>query len=725
MNPVALLFHVLYRLRAPLLRLFEATRPGGLRRLELSFEGETNTLVVRFEASIAHPELEVRAGRSVVQRVSLSHQGRQHLARVPLDVLEDGWYELSTRDERNRRYRLYDSSSPHRGEKIPQESVRGEGARRASLLRMPLGPYLRLLVGAPELTEATSSTATLLHTRLRGTRLTLRGMVSSFAELDEAVPTILVARTSVSPSNLPVGEVRTTPKRIRDGRESYSFRASVDIEELRAKHLFLDRTVRLELVLPTRGGTALLPIRALRLGPLRKSFGEILHRVGGSSPSAGVVVRLTRPGALVLSHYTPPPEENLAFKLKELAAFFLHLAMLRRRRKTWILFEALSSTAQDNAYVFFRWLLENNRTENVPYYLIRRDSPQFDELAPFRKNVIEYGTFRHLFELLACRALVSSQGREHAYYLYAKSSLYKRALLKKPLVFLQHGVTAFKRSPFQKTPRTPGTADLIIAVSEEEKRIMVNQWRYDPGEVEVTGFPRFDVLEDHSREQPHPLVLVMPTWRAWLADLDEVAFRETSFYRSYQGLLDSPELHRWLDENDAELAFLGHVRIAGQSGIFHTRHPRVRLVEFGAEPVNVLLMKAALLVTDYSSVAWDFAYMGKQVHFFRFDLPKYLAVHGSYVDLEKPDFGVVHKDLGQLITALTSTELIDDPKTVEDRRAAMSRAFAYSDKNNSERVYQAILEHQHRWSGEGIGLSYRAKPVRQSALRAGEDADPR
>src|SRR5690606_19198022 len=230
----------------------------------------------------------------------------------------------------------------------------------------------------------------------------------------------------------------------------------------------------------TRDGRSLvLPIRARRIGPFRRSFGEILHRFRLPGHAAGVVVRLTRPGSIVLSLRTPPPEENLAFKVKELAAFFLHLAMMRRRRQTWILLDARSSAAQDNAYVFFKWLLENIRTENVPYYLIRRDSPQFEKLAPFRKNVIEYGSFRHLFELLACRALISSQGREHAYYLHAKPSLYKRALLRKPLVFLQHGVTAFKRSPFQKFPRKPGTADLLIAVSEEEKRIMIEHWHYD------------------------------------------------------------------------------------------------------------------------------------------------------------------------------------------------------------------------------------------------------
>lgn len=710
MNPVAISYHILHRLRAPLLRFIEATRPGGLRRLELLFEG-ANTLVVRFEASHVHRELEVRSGRSVVQRIAFFREDQRHIARVPLDALEDGLYELSTRDAQNRRYRLYDSSRPHRGEKIPQESVRSsEGARKASVLRLPLGPYLRLLIGTPESAATVSSAATLVHTSVRGTRLTLRGVVSSFAELADTMSAAVVALTPEFPSGVSLGEVRANPKRIIEGRESFSFRASIDIEDLEQKNLFSDRSLHLKLALPMHDGTSLLlPIRARRIGPFRKSFGEILHRFRRTGRKAGVAVRLTRPGSIVLSLRTPPPEENLAFKLKELAAFFLHLAMLRRRRKTWLLFEALSSTAQDNAYVFFKWLLENNRTENVPYYIIRRDSPQFDKLSSFPENVIEYGSFRHLFEVLACRALISSQGREHAYYLHAKSSLYKRALLKKPLVFLQHGVTAFKRSPFQKFPRKPGTADLIIAVSEEEKRIMIEHWHYDPLEIAVTGFPRFDVLEDLSRDQPRPLVLVMPTWRGWLPDLDDDAFRQTSFYRSYQGLLDSPELHRWLDENDAELAFLGHVRIAGQSGIFHTRHPRVRLVEFGAEPVNVLLMKAALLVTDYSSVAWDFAYMGKQVHFFRFDLPKYLAVHGSYVDLEKPDFGVVHKDLGQLITTLRSTDLIEDPDTVEARRAAMSRAFAYSDKNNSERVYQTILEHQHRWSGEGMGLSYRAK----------------
>lgn len=54
---------------------------------------------------------------------------------------------------------------------------------------------------------------------------------------------------------------------------------------------------------------------------------------------------------------------------------------------------------------------------------------------------------------------------------------------------------------------------------------------------------------------------------------------------------------------------------------------RIRLIAFGEEPANELMMRCKMLVTDYSSVCWDVFYLDKPVVFFQFDREKYEEAH--------------------------------------------------------------------------------------------------
>src|SRR5690606_13622083 len=51
------------------------------------------------------------------------------------------------------------------------------------------------------------------------------------------------------------------------------------------------------------------------------------------------------------------------------------------------------------------------------------------------------------------------------------------------------------------------------------------------------------------------------------------------------------------------------------------------------------IASARLLVTDYSSVAWDFLYMKRPVVFYMFDVEEYLARQGSYIAIPDELFG--------------------------------------------------------------------------------------
>ena len=78
-------------------------------------------------------------------------------------------------------------------------------------------------------------------------------------------------------------------------------------------------------------------------------------------------------------------------------------------------------------------------------------------------------------------------------------------------IFLNHG---FARGVSGIVSGESTRYDLIIAISELEKKIMVEMNHQDPKKIQAIGFCRHDNLFEKEKEPG--LVVVMPTWRRWL-----------------------------------------------------------------------------------------------------------------------------------------------------------------------------------------------------------------
>jgi CDP-glycerol glycerophosphotransferase len=72
--------------------------------------------------------------------------------------------------------------------------------------------------------------------------------------------------------------------------------------------------------------------------------------------------------------------------------------------------------------------------------------------------------------------------------------------------------------------------------------------------------------------------------------------------------------------------------------------------------ISELLLVADVLVTDYSSVMFDFAATGRPMVFYAYDLPKYTAKRGLYVDLPEIAPGPVLSTSTEVIEALRSID---------------------------------------------------------------------
>ena len=103
--------------------------------------------------------------------------------------------------------------------------------------------------------------------------------------------------------------------------------------------------------------------------------------------------------------------------------------------------------------------------------------------------------------------------------------------------------------------------------------------------------------------------------------------------------------------------------------------------------------KAGILVTDYSSVSMDFAYMKKPLVYYQFDREDFTRSHlpTGYFDYERDGFGPVCKNENSLITELE--HIFQNDCTINQHYIdRIEKFFLLYDSNNCERTYQAIID---------------------------------
>ncbi len=387
--------------------------------------------------------------------------------------------------------------------------------------------------------------------------------------------------------------------------------------------------------------------------------------------------------------------DSYRFILKEYLALLCYFLLKPYwdGKKIWLICEKLGTMAQDNGFYFFKYCMEQLPPEEKKriFYLIDKKAPDYQAVAPYEENVLPFMSFRHMVYLCAAQYLISSDAIRHFYIWDSPNSVYKVLYqARKHIIFLQHGVMAFKQCHRMFRKSGGNRMALFVVSSEFEQDIIHEYFEYDRDEIIITGLPRWDVLHDAS-DKARPEILLMPTWRGWMEYMPEEEFKESDYYRNYESLLNSRELLELLEENGITLNFYLHPKFRGYIGQFQAESPWINLIPFGEKPLNQLLMSCSMLVTDYSSVAWDVYYQEKPVVFFPFDLEMYEEMQGSYVDLEKDAFGDVVRTREELTAALRKY-IRNGFREDERQKERRDYLLPLRDDKNSERIYRRILE---------------------------------
>lgn len=360
----------------------------------------------------------------------------------------------------------------------------------------------------------------------------------------------------------------------------------------------------------------------------------------------------------------------------------------KKYRNIWLIAER-SNEARDNGYHLFKYIRENFPNMNV-YYVIEKNCYDFGKVEVLG-NVIEYRSWKHYFYYAMCSKLVSTHLYESSPEPRWCTQVRKILPVNQKICFLQHGVT---KDYIEGLSANKAEIDLFVSGALPEYEFITSDFGHINEKVQYLGFPRFDMLHELKTEN---YILLMPTFRKWLqfegikiGEKEEKDFLKSNYYRRYQSLLNNKELYKMLKENNSKLIFYPHFEVQKFIHLFQ-ENDQVVIADKEHYDVQQLLINSKVLITDFSSVYFDFAYMKKPLSYYHFDYNQYREGHYSkgYFDYELDGFGPVIKDEDELVNWIINT--YEKNCTLEDKYSdRISAFFPLYDKNNTKRNFEAI-----------------------------------
>ncbi|ENZ5882036.1 CDP-glycerol glycerophosphotransferase family protein, partial [Campylobacter coli] len=314
----------------------------------------------------------------------------------------------------------------------------------------------------------------------------------------------------------------------------------------------------------------------------------------------------------------------------------------------WLLMDR-DYEADDNAEHLYRHIMQNHPEQEIVFAL-RKESSDWERLEKEGFNLVEFESFE--FERIIKKAskVISSHADEY---------LIRHVTLTQQFVFVQHGVIMNDLSRWLNSKKI----NLFITSTRAEYDSIANNYnRYKFGKKEVllTGLARHDVLLKNNKSDTKQ-ILMMPTWRAGIVgnvtnsskrELKE-NFKQSEYFQKWNSLLNNDSLKKLCELYSYTIVFNPHPNIMPYLKEFNL--PSYIKIANPDESLQVLFCNSSLMITDYSSVAFEMAYLEKPVIYYQFDKEDFFNSHTlqkGYFDYTKDGFGPVVKNQENLLKEL-------------------------------------------------------------------------
>ena len=366
-----------------------------------------------------------------------------------------------------------------------------------------------------------------------------------------------------------------------------------------------------------------------------------------------------------------------------------------KKREIWLINDRYNK-AGDNGEFFFRYLININPKDIKFKFVISKNCSDYQRMKSLG-NILYLGSKKYNQTFLKADKIISSASNSWVDNPYGEDRKYLIDLYHFELIFLQHGIS--KDDVSNLLNKFMKNYSLIITASKYEyNSFLSNEYGYTAKNIKLTGFSRFDNFRiNENINTSENMILIMPTWRMnfkgttkpiTYEGIYSYNFRYTDFFKFYNNLINSPQLLNTMKKYNYTGIFCLHPSFSEQWRDFNNNSIFFIMNKYDYQ---TLLSKASLLITDYSSVFFDFAYMKKPIIYTQFDYEIYRKNHyqKGYFDYLINGFGPVCFDLETCINIIID-EIISGCIIKQKYVRRVQKFFAFFDRNNNNRIYDSI-----------------------------------
>ncbi|WP_346923726.1 CDP-glycerol glycerophosphotransferase family protein [Rothia sp. (in: high G+C Gram-positive bacteria)] len=386
--------------------------------------------------------------------------------------------------------------------------------------------------------------------------------------------------------------------------------------------------------------------------------------------------------------------------LREKVETFIAEGRAKGFENAWLLLDH-ADRADDNAEHLYRHLMNNEPEINI-FFLLSRSSKDWVRLETEGFRLLEYGSVEAMAAARVADIVASSDAVEGCIY-PAPRRIFGPPSYK--FVFLQHGIIKDDMSRWLNGKKI----DLVISSTLDEYQSFT--WKNSPYEYKyynsaMTGLARYDKLYQLAQAKtpkgtsPHTL-FIMPTWRQSLRDAMQEAETETQrlqvltgsdFYKAWWSFLESPELQRKIESEELKVQFMVHPGFG--SMLSDVNLPKgVEFLLPSESSFQELIVDADLFLTDYSSLAFDCAYIGTPVAYYQFDRETMFAgghtYRQGYFDYYRDGLGPVLENHESALEWVNDT-LLNDCRNEDRYEFRRRQTYRYLDGNNCARTTEVM-----------------------------------
>ena len=305
-----------------------------------------------------------------------------------------------------------------------------------------------------------------------------------------------------------------------------------------------------------------------------------------------------------------------------------------------------------------------------------------------RAKVIQIDTLRYYKTLLQARVWITNSGMTRGLSFWGKHTFLLNTWHGTPIKLM--GVDKTNNHNNRKTERSE-YADIMLAQGSYEVDIFSRVFGIKKDNFRIIGLPRNDELYNNDNKEyrddlkkkfnissDKKVILYAPTFREFKRDKDENCV-----------FLPPINMMKWKQElaDNYVLLFRAHYEVVKNMDIVDdgfvinvSNHPHL----------NDLMLMSDLLISDYSSIFFDYSILGRPMLCFAYDFDEYANKRGLYFDIRKELTCCSITNEDSLLEYIKSLNYIEQSKVTLDFREKYVKVYGNASQQSLDVILQAV-----------------------------------